>query len=155
VQRNKILLVEDNDDDIELTLHAFRISHITNEVVVVKSGESALDYLKYRERFAHREVDDPPALILLDLKLPGIDGLEVLRQVREDPATKLIPIAILTTSDDEADIVRGYDLGVNSYIRKPVGFSAFANVVEQLGLYWLVMNTPPPSRPVAGPKDSL
>ncbi|HXP95637.1 MAG TPA: response regulator, partial [Telmatospirillum sp.] len=93
--------------------------------------------------------------ILLDLKLPGIDGLEVLRQVREDPATKLIPIAILTTSDDEADIVRGYDLGVNSYIRKPVGFSAFANVVEQLGLYWLVMNTPPPSRPVAGPKDSL
>ncbi|MTJ84260.1 MAG: response regulator [Telmatospirillum sp.] len=141
---NNVLLVEDNGDDVELMLHAFRKSRIANAIEVVRDGETALDYLMRRGIYANRDPEQP-ALVLLDLKLPGIDGLEVLRQIRSTPETKRIPVAILTTSDDEADIVRGYDLGVNSYIRKPVGFNAFTDMVEQLGLYWLVVNVTAPA----------
>lgn len=141
---HKILLVEDNDDDIELTLHAFRSSRIGNEIVVAHDGEEALDYLFGTGRHAGEDRDGCPAVVLLDIQLPGISGLDVLRSLRERPETKRIPVVILTTSDAESDIVRGYDLGVNSYIRKPVGFQAFTDVVNQLGLYWLVTNTASP-----------
>jgi len=138
-----ILLVEDNADDVELTMHAFRKSRMANEFVVARTGEEALDYMFGTGDWAGRE-HDLPALMLLDLKLPGIGGLDVLRRVREREATKRMPVVILTTSDDEGDIVSGYNLGVNSYIRKPVDFGAFTQVVDQLGLYWLVVNTPAP-----------
>lgn len=133
-----ILLVEDNADDVELTMHAFKKSRMANEIVVARSGEEALDYM-----FSPRP-HDLPALMLLDLKLPGIGGLDVLRKVREAETTRRMPVVILTTSDDERDILTGYNLGVNSYIRKPVDFGAFTEVVDQLGLYWLVVNTPAP-----------
>jgi two-component system response regulator len=142
---HKILLVEDNPDDVELTMHAFRTSRMANEIVVARDGEDALAYLFGTEQYASRAGDDDlPALVLLDIKLPGISGLDVLRRLRENARTRRIPVVILTTSDDQTDIVSGYDLGVNSYIRKPVDFSAFTGVVDQLGLYWLVMNTPSP-----------
>lgn len=142
---HKILLVEDNPDDVELTMHAFRTSRMANEIVVATDGEHALDYLfGTGDHAARNETKELPALVLLDLKLPGISGLDVLRRVRENALTKRIPVVILTTSDDEADIINGYNLGVNSYIRKPVDFGAFTGVVDQLGLYWLVMNTPSP-----------
>jgi len=144
MEKSKILLVEDNEDDIELTVHAFQKSRVANEIVVLRDGETALDYIFGRGAYAGRARHDHPAFVLLDLKLPGISGLDVLRQVRKADDTRRIPIVILTTSDDEADIVTGYNLGVNSYIRKPVGFDAFSKVVDQLGLYWLVTNTPPP-----------
>jgi two-component system response regulator len=145
MSRDNVLLVEDNSDDVELMLHAFKKSRIANEIVVVRDGESAVDFLTRQGDFAGRQAGDHPALVLLDLKLPGIDGLEVLRRIRSNPETKRVPVAILTTSDDDADIVRGYDLGVNSYIRKPVDFSAFTAMVEQLGLYWLVVNVASPT----------
>lgn len=138
-----ILLVEDNADDVELTMHAFRKSRMANELVVARTGEEALDYMFSTGDWAGRE-HDLPALMLLDLKLPGIGGLDVLRRVREREATRRMPVVILTTSDDEHDIVAGYNLGVNSYIRKPVDFIDFTQVVGQLGLYWLVVNTPAP-----------
>lgn len=138
-----ILLVEDNADDVELTMHAFRKSRMANDIVVARTGEEALDYMFNTGAWAESE-HDLPALMLLDLKLPGMGGLDVLRRVREREATKRMPVVILTTSDDEHDIVAGYDLGVNSYIRKPVDFGAFTQVVDQLGLYWLVVNTPAP-----------
>lgn len=139
-----ILLVEDNPDDVELTMLAFRRSRMANEILVAWNGEEALDYLLARGQHEGRDPKDTPALVLLDLKLPGMGGLDVLRRIRENPDTKRVPVVILTTSDDEADIVTGYNLGVNSYIRKPVDFSSFVGVVDQMGLYWLVVNTPPP-----------
>ncbi|HSV28465.1 MAG TPA: response regulator [Candidatus Omnitrophota bacterium] len=139
-----ILLVEDNPDDVELTMLAFRRSRMANEILVAWNGEEALDYLLGRGAHSGRDPKDTPALVLLDLKLPGMGGLDVLRRIRENPDTKRVPVVILTTSDDEADIVTGYNLGVNSYIRKPVDFSSFVGVVDQMGLYWLVVNTPPP-----------
>lgn len=139
-----ILLVEDNPDDVELTLLAFRRSRMANEILVAWNGEEALDYLFATGQYASRDVNDPPALVLLDLKLPGLGGLDVLRRIREHPVTRRVPVVILTTSDDEQDIVNGYNLGVNSYIRKPVDFSSFVGVVDQLGLYWLVVNTRSP-----------
>lgn len=139
-----ILLVEDNPDDVELTMLAFRRSRMANEILVACDGEEALDYLMGQGKHAGRNAKDTPALVLLDLKLPGVGGLDVLRRIRENPDTKRVPVVILTTSDDEADIVTGYNLGVNSYIRKPVDFSSFVGVVDQMGLYWLVVNTPPP-----------
>lgn len=139
-----ILLVEDNSDDVELTMLAFRRSRMANEILVAWNGEEALDYLLGQGAHAGRDAKDTPALVLLDLKLPGMGGLDVLRRIRENPDTKRVPVVILTTSDDEADIVTGYNLGVNSYIRKPVDFSSFVGVVDQMGLYWLVVNTPPP-----------
>lgn len=139
-----IMLVEDNPDDVELTLLAFRRSRMANELLVAWNGEEALDYLFATGTYAGRDPNDPPALVLLDLKLPGMGGLDVLRRIRGNEATRRVPVVILTTSDDEADIISGYNLGVNSYIRKPVDFSSFVGVVDQLGLYWLVVNTPAP-----------
>lgn len=139
-----ILLVEDNDDDVELTVHAFRKSQLGSEIVVVHDGEEALDYL-FRRKVEGGDEHELPAVMLLDLKLPGISGLDVLRRVRGADETRRMPVVILTTSDDENDIINGYNLGVNSYIQKPVDFQAFTGVVDQLGLYWLTVNTPSPT----------
>ncbi len=139
-----ILLIEDNPDDVELTLHAFQKNHMANEVVVAGDGAEGLDYLFGTGKYADRNADEPPALILLDLQLPKIGGLEVLRKVRGDERTKRIPVVILTTSDEEEDIVNGYNGGANSYMRKPVDFNEFVNAVKQLEVYWMVLNTPPP-----------
>ncbi len=139
-----ILLIEDNPDDVELTLHAFQKNRMANEVVVAGDGAEALDDLFGTGKYAGRNTDALPALILLDLQLPKIGGLEVLRKVREDERTKRIPVVILTTSDEEEDIVNGYDRGCNSYLRKPVDFNEFMNSVKQLEVYWMVLNTPPP-----------
>jgi two-component system response regulator len=140
-----ILLVEDNADDEELTLRALAKSNILNPVTVVRDGVEALDYLFGRGAHASRDARDQPQVVLLDLKLPKLDGLEVLRAVRTDPRTKRIPIVILTSSAEEQDIVAGYELGANSYIRKPVDFTQFVEAVRQLGLYWLVLNQPLPA----------
>ena len=140
-----ILLVEDNADDEELTLRALKKSNIMNRVVVARDGAEALDYLFVRGAHASRDPQEAPQVILLDLKLPKLDGLEVLRQLRAEPRTKLLPVVILTSSREEQDILRGYDLGANSYIQKPVDFTQFVDAVRQLGLYWLVLNQPPPS----------
>lgn len=135
-----ILLVEDNPDDEALTLRAFKRSNVVNEVEVVRDGQEALDYL-----FGNGVPARPaPALILLDLKLPKVDGLEVLKQVRASPLTTLIPVVVLTSSHEESDLLATYGHGANSYVRKPVDFNQFAESVRQLGLYWLVVNEPPP-----------
>jgi two-component system response regulator len=144
---NEILLVEDNPDDIELTLRAFRKSNIANDVVVVRDGVEALDYLFARGRYSDRDQDALPQVVLLDLNLPRVGGLDVLEKVRANPKTKLLPVVILTSSTEERDLVSGYSLGANSYVRKPVDFEQFADSVKQLGLYWLVLNRPaPPTR---------
>lgn len=135
-----ILLVEDNADDEELTLRALAKSNIMNRVVVARDGAAALDYLLVRGEHASRDPNEAPQVVLLDLKLPKVDGLEVLRQVRADPRTRRLPIVILTSSAEEQDVIRGYELGANSYIRKPVDFTQFVEAVRQLGLYWLVLN---------------
>jgi len=140
-----ILLVEDNPSDIALTRRALTKSHITNKLVVAEDGQEALDYLFGAGQYAGRDVNEMPALILLDLKLPRVDGLDVLRTVRADTRTRRLPVVIMTTSSEEQDVAQSYDLGANSYIRKPVDFTQFANAVEHLGLYWLVMNEPPPT----------
>ena len=140
----EILLVEDNADDVELTLHALREENLANVIVVARDGEEALDFLFCRGTHSHRSFDCPPQLILLDLKLPKVDGLEVLRQIKQDPRTQPIPVVILTASREESDLVNGYHLGANGYIQKPVDFDHFRQIVKQLGLYWLVVNTPPP-----------
>jgi CheY-like chemotaxis protein len=139
-----ILLVEDNPDDEALTLRAFEKNNITNDVVVVRDGAEALDWLFGEGEYAGRDATDHPEVILLDLKLPKVDGLEVLRRIREHELTKLLPVIILTTSEEESDRLAGYSLGANSYIRKPVDFSQFIEAVRQLGLYWLVLNESPP-----------
>ncbi len=139
-----ILLVEDNRDDEELTLRALAKSNVTNPVVVARDGEEALDYLFGRGNYAPPAKTETPQVILLDLKLPKLDGLEVLRAIRSDPKTKLLPVVILTSSVEDQDLVRGYGLGANSYIRKPVDFNQFVEAVKQLGLYWLVLNQPVP-----------
>ena len=139
-----ILLVEDNPSDIGLTQRALAKARIANEMMAAEDGEEALDYLWGTGVHAGRDVSDLPAVILLDLKLPGISGLEVLRQIRGDARTRRVPVVILTTSKEEQDVATGYDLGVNSYVRKPVDFNQFAAAVEQLGLYWLVLNEHPP-----------
>ena len=138
-----ILLVEDNPDDEALTLRALRKANVGNEVVVVRDGVEALDFL-----FGSGGQDPAtrPHVVLLDLKLPKVDGLEVLRRIRADERTKLLPVVILTSSDEEQDRISGYALGANSYVRKPVDFAQFADAVRQLGLYWLVLNQPPPGR---------
>jgi two-component system response regulator len=139
-----ILLVEDNPDDVELTLRAFKNGNIRNEVVVARDGAEALDYLFGTGTYAGRDADIMPAVILLDLRLPKIDGLEVLRRMRGDERTKLLPVVILTSSKEERDLLNGYKLGANSYIRKPVDFVQFSEAIRQLGLYWLIINEPPP-----------
>lgn len=135
-----ILLVEDNPDDVELTLRSLRKNNIVNEVVVAGDGVEALDYLFGIGAHAGRDLSAMPAVILLDLKLPRIDGLEVLRRLRADERTKFLPVVILTSSKEEKDMINGYKLGANSYIRKPVDFTQFSEAVRQLGLYWLLLN---------------
>ncbi len=140
-----ILLVEDNSSDVELTRRALDKARIANRLVVAEDGQEALDYLWGMGSFAGRDVSDLPALMLLDLKLPRVHGLEVLRRVRADPRTHRLPVVILTTSREERDIAAGYDLGSNSYVSKPVDFNQFAVAIAQLGLYWLVLNEAPPA----------
>jgi two-component system response regulator len=141
---NVILLVEDNPDDEALTLRALQKHKISNEVVVARDGVQALDYLFGTGDHAGRDATVLPQITLLDLKLPKVDGLEVLRRLRADPRTKLAPVVILTSSNEERDLLDGYGLGANSYVRKPVDFDQFAEAVRYLGLYWLVLNQPPP-----------
>ncbi|UCH52866.1 MAG: response regulator [Pseudomonadota bacterium] len=143
-QKDVILLVEDNPDDEVLTRRALKKNDIPNEVVVARDGAEALDFLFGSGAHAGRDVAKPPQLVLLDLKLPKIDGLEVLRRLRADARTRLQPVVILTTSNEERDVVASYELGANSYIRKPVDFEQFMEAVRQLGTYWLVLNVPPP-----------
>ncbi|HUN29881.1 MAG TPA: response regulator [Alphaproteobacteria bacterium] len=136
-----ILLVEDNPDDVDLTMRAFEKNRIVNEIVVVRDGALACEFL-FKESPSH--ANGLPALILLDLNLPKVSGLEVLERVRSNEATRLLPTVILTSSKQDEDLIRGYQLGVNSYVRKPVDFNAFVEAVRQVGLYWLVLNEPPP-----------
>jgi len=140
-----ILLVEDNPDDEALTLRALKRNNILNEVVVARDGAEALDYLFAQEAYSERDASKLPEVVLLDLKLPKLDGLEVLRRIRNDPLTRRLAVVILTSSNEERDIVAGYDLGANSYIRKPVDFNQFMEAVRQLGIYWLVLNVSPPA----------
>jgi CheY-like chemotaxis protein len=139
-----ILLVEDNPDDVELTLRALKKSNVLNEVVVMRDGQEALDYLFGTGSYSGRDPSKMPELILLDLKLPKIDGLEVLKRLRADGRTKLLPVVILTSSKEEKDLINSYKLGANSYVQKPVDFNQFIDAARQLGLYWLVLNVPPP-----------
>ena len=142
----EILLVEDNPDDVELALHALRQEKLANRLEVAQDGEEALDFLFCRGAHKSRSFENPPKVVMLDLKLPKVDGIEVLRQLKNDPRTKAIPVVILTSSREEKDMVHSYQLGVNAYIQKPVDFEQFRNVVKQLGLFWLVVNqAPPPS----------
>ncbi|MDD2763239.1 MAG: response regulator [Opitutaceae bacterium] len=138
-----ILLAEDNPHDVELTLAALAEHNLANEVVVVADGEQALDYLHFRGRFKLR-ADGNPAVVLLDLKMPKIDGLEVLRAVKQDEKLKTIPVVMLTSSREEQDLVRSYQLGVNAYVVKPVDFQAFIEAVKQVGVFWAIHNEPPP-----------
>jgi CheY-like chemotaxis protein len=139
-----ILLVEDNPDDEALTIRALKRHHVGNEIIVAHDGVEALDYLFGTGLYADRDVTVKPSVILLDLKLPRIDGLEVLRRIRESESTKLLPVVVLTTSSEEQDLLTSYSLGCNSYIRKPVDFLQFSEAIRQLGMYWLLMNEPPP-----------
>ena len=139
-----ILLVEDNPDDEALTLSAFKKNNIKNGVVVVRDGAEALDYLFGTGRYAGRNVNDLPQVVLLDLKLPKVDGLEVLRRVRAAEHTRVLPVVVLTSSKEEQDLIASYRLGCNSYVRKPVNFDEFIEAARQLGLYWLVLNESPP-----------
>jgi two-component system response regulator len=139
-----ILLVEDNPDDEDLTLRALEQNRIKNAVVVARDGAEALDYLLGTGKYAGRDVNILPHIVLLDLKLPKVDGLEVLRRLRTDPRTKLLPVVILTSSNEEQDKLNGYSLGANCYVRKPVDFARFTEAVKQLGLFWLLLNERPP-----------
>ncbi len=140
----RILLIDDNTSDVGLTKRALEKRHISNELLVAEDGKQALDYLFAEGVHVGRDVTDLPTLVLLDLKLTKVDGLQVLRRIRADPRTKRLPVVILTSSSEEQDLAAGYDLGANSYIRKPVDFAQFAEAIEYLGLYWLVLNQPPP-----------
>lgn len=142
--KGDILLVEDNSDDIELTLRALKNQNIVNDIVVVRDGAEALDCLFRRGKFSESKPDKQFAVVLLDLKLPKIDGIEVLRQIRENKETKYLPVVILTSSREEQDIANGYKLGANSYVRKPVDFVHFSEAVRNLGMYWLLLNEPVP-----------
>lgn len=144
-----ILLVEDNPDDVELTIRAFRKNNIANEVVVARDGVEALEYLFGTGAHAGRDTSAQPVVVLLDLKLPRMGGLEVLERIRADERTRLLPVVILTSSKEETDLVSGYRLGANSYVRKPVDFTEFLDAARQLGLYWLVLNEMPPQQPGA------
>ncbi|MDD8025334.1 MAG: response regulator [Acidobacteriota bacterium] len=140
-----ILLIEDNPSDIDLTRRAFAKSRVTNQLVVLEDGRQALDYLFGGEPQGGLPPDRMPALILLDLKLPVVNGLDILRRIRTDARTRRLPVVILTSSREEQDVAQSYDLGVNSYIRKPVDFVQFAEAIRNLGLYWLIINEPPPT----------
>jgi two-component system response regulator len=138
-----ILLVDDSQDDIDLTLHALRAENLANHVFVARDGEEALDFLFCIGPHAERSFDHPPKLVLLDLKMPKVDGMQVLKQIKSDERTRTIPVVLMTSSREERDMVSGYDLGVNSYLQKPVDFDDFRKMVKALGLYWLVINQPP------------
>lgn len=141
----EILLVEDNPDDLEMALRALKKAHLANRIQVARDGAEALDFLFARGEHAQRKVENGPRVILLDLKLPKVDGLEVLRRVKGDPRTKMIPVVVLTSSKEQPDVIECYNLGVNSYIVKPVNFERFAAAVSELGMYWLLLNHPPKS----------
>ena len=144
--RVEILLVEDNPDDVELAIHALRREQLINDITVARDGEEALDFIFCRGQYAHRSPQQPPRLILLDLKLPKVDGLEVLRALKTDARSKAIPVVVMTSSSEERDLVESYKLGVNAYVQKPVDFEQFRGVVKELGLFWLVINRPPPAQ---------
>jgi CheY-like chemotaxis protein len=141
----EILLVEDNANDVELTLRALAKHNLANKIHVVRDGEEAMDFLFCRGAFSGRTFDDKPKVVLLDLKLPKVDGLEVLRAVKSDPRTKALPVVVMTSSRQQRDMVESYHLGVNSYIQKPINFVEFQEVIRHLGYYWLAVNQPPPS----------
>ena len=143
MNNKKILLVEDNPDDIELTLRAFRKNNIKNEIIIKRDGAEALDFFFGKDGVAVNNCNDLPILTMLDLKLPKVDGLDVLKKIRSDKRTKLIPVVILTSSNERSDLLSGYELGCNSYIRKPVDFNQFTDTVKQLGFYWLLINEIP------------
>ncbi len=145
-----ILLVEDNPDDVELTLRAFERNGLANQIEVVKDGQDALDFLWVRGAHAGRDGNVMPELVLLDLKLPRVDGLEVLRRLRADTRTKRLPVVVLSSSNEERDLISSYDLGANSFVRKPVDFTEFLEAARQLGLYWLLLNQLPPSSGASG-----
>ena len=145
-----ILLVEDNRDDVELTMHALRREHLANNIFAVEDGEEAIEFLFCTGRYSDRNFDHPPRLVLLDLKLPKVNGLEVLKRVKQDPRTKAIPVVVLTSSKEERDLVESYNLGANSYIQKPVDFDQFRDMVKNTGLYWMVIN----QRPLANPAEA-
>lgn len=142
----EILLVEDNADDVELAVRALRREHLANEITVARDGEEALDVIFCRGPHASRSFLNPPRVVLLDLKLPKVQGLEVLRAIKTDPRTKAIPVVIMTSSREERDLVDSYKLGVNAYVQKPVDFEQFRSMVKELGLFWVVMNQAPPPK---------
>ncbi|MDQ3754060.1 MAG: response regulator [Acidobacteriota bacterium] len=150
VNVKRILLVEDSPNDVELTLTALAEHHLANEVDIARDGEEALDYLYRRSRFQARE-NGNPTMVLLDLKLPKVDGLEVLAQMKSDAQLRKIPVVMLTSSREERDLVRSYDLGVNAYVVKPVDFNEFVNALKEVGLFWAVINQPPPESATAQP----
>ncbi|HYL74055.1 MAG TPA: response regulator [Bryobacteraceae bacterium] len=141
----EILLIEDDPEDLDLTMRALSEEHVCNQIQVARDGEEALDYLFCRGVHSERDPDCHPKLILLDLKLPKVDGLEVLEQIKSDPRTKAVPVVILTSSKQEQDLMQGYQLGANSYIQKPVDFEHFQATIKRLGYYWLLVNQPPPA----------
>jgi two-component system, response regulator len=140
----EILLVEDNADDVELALYALQRNNLANFIHIARDGEEALDFLFCRGEFSSRTFEMPPKVVLLDLKLPKIDGLEVLRKIKSDPRTRSVPVVVMTSSKEQRDMVEGYQLGVNSYIQKPVDFDQFRTIIKELGFYWLVINQSPP-----------
>lgn len=142
-----ILLVEDNPDDLELAMHALRREHLANNIFTVRDGEEALEFLFCTGKFENRDFNHPPRLVLLDLKLPKLNGIEVLKRVKQDPRTKSVPVVILTSSKEERDLMASYNLGANSYIQKPVDFDRFREIVKSTGFYWMVINQRPSSTP--------
>jgi len=143
----EILLVEDNPQDLELALRALKKANLGNRIEVARDGAEALEFIFCEGAHAGRRIEDAPKVVLLDLKLPKVDGIEVLERIRSDPRTSMIPVVVLTSSKEQNDLVRSYRLGVNSYVVKPVSFDQFASAVQQLGLYWLLLNEAPPAKP--------